>query len=119
MDAASDRPAHLIANEPAVAGRLAQAVGRHRALAILRLLAGPLNGGANDQLLLGLLRTIGLRSSSRELEASLRTLEQIGAIDLEPREGLLVMSLRRCGAELAEGVERAEEVEPPPADYPF
>lgn len=118
-DAAADRPVHLIANGPALAEDLARAIAAHRALAILRLLAGPLKGGANDRLLLGLLGTIGLRCSSRELEGSLHALARIGAVELEPREGLLVVALRPFGTELAQGVERADEVEPPPADYPF
>lgn len=119
VNTASDRPDHLIPNGPTVAENLHRAVAAHRAFVILRLLAGPLNGGANDRLLVSLLQTMGIRSSSRELEDCLHRLERIGALRIEPREGLLVASLCRLGAELAEGVERNDEVEPPPIGYPF
>ena len=96
-----------------VSGSVRLAIERHRALMTLRLLAGPLNGGGNDQLLKSLLAKIGLRTSSREMAATIQTLEQVNAVDVETREGLLVLSLRQLGVELADGTERHEEIEMP------
>lgn len=88
-------------------------VSRHRALAILRLLAREeLRGRTNDAVLSSLLDKWGLGGSHNVICTQIGVLEELGLVTVEAVDDLLVVDLTRQGHEVANGTTRAEGVEP-------
>lgn len=99
---------------------IAAIIGRHRALAVLRiLLSEDCNGSSNDGVLGDALDALGLGCARSTLRACLDRLERSGLVTLTPLDGLVVARLTRDGAEVAEGRLRVEGVQPFVAGGPY
>lgn len=88
-----------------------EAQRRHRALAVLCLLADDIGGAANEAVLLVALDRWALGGSRPVLRSCFEQLERLGLAELTEAQGVLVVRLTALGAEVADGRVRAEGVE--------
>lgn len=88
----------------------------HVRLAVLRLLVDVPTTAANDSLIATAIGELGLPVTRDQLRTQLGWLEEQGLVRLErPRDGLIVVSLRERGADVALGRAHVEGVQRPSA----